>query len=200
MWEVLIKIAPSLRDEIEARNGKVVFRPDSGDPYHIICGYSDEEADGLELSPEEKDGCIRILDTQFGSKVNDKGYLELNPKVGLIYGDAITFERATKITNRLMEMGYASTSVVFGVGSFTYQYNTRDTFGLACKATSVVINGQRRAIEKDPITDSGEKKSAKGLLHVGQHPDGSYRLTQDVTEEMEKRGHLKVVFENGNLI
>ena len=62
--------------------------------------------------------------------------------------------------------GFASTNVVLGIGSFTYQYNTRDTFGFAMKATYGEVNGEGRAIFKDPITDDGTKKSAKGLMKI----------------------------------
>lgn len=47
--------------------------------------------------------------------------------MGLIYGDSITLARADEIMRRL-KLVSASSNVVFGVGSFTYQYNTRDTW------------------------------------------------------------------------
>ena len=55
---------------------------------------------------------------------------------------------------------------MFGIGSFTYQYNTRDTFGWAVKATYGSVNHQPLEIYKAPKTDSGAKKSAKGLIAV----------------------------------
>jgi nicotinamide phosphoribosyltransferase len=57
--------------------------------------------------------------------------------------------------------GFASNNLVFGIGSFTYNYLTRDTFGFAVKATWGQVNGVGRELFKDPITDSGVKKSAK---------------------------------------
>ena len=73
----------------------------------------------------------------------------------------ITIDRAEEICTRLEAKGFASTNIVLGVGSFTYQFNTRDTFGFAMKATYVELNGEGREIFKDPITDDGVKKSAK---------------------------------------
>ena len=64
------------------------------------------------------------------------------------------------------------------------------------KATSVVVNGERREIFKDPITDDGVKKSAKGLVRVDEL-DGEYILVDQVSEEEEKKGSLEIIYENG---
>ncbi len=101
---------------------------------------------------------------------------------------------------RLEEKGFASTNVVFGVGSYSLGYATRDNQGGAVKATYVVVNGVGREIFKDPVTDRGLKKSAKGLLHVYLDENGEYRLKDQCTVEEEKTGELKVIFENGYLI
>ena len=67
------------------------------------------------------------------------------------------------------------------------------------KATSGVVNGERRDIFKSPKTDSGTKKSAKGLLRV-EKENGHYVLYDQQTSEQENQGELEVVFEDGNLI
>lgn len=38
LWKLLTFILPRLKDEIMARDGKLVIRPDSGDPVDILCG------------------------------------------------------------------------------------------------------------------------------------------------------------------
>lgn len=38
LWKVLTDYLPRLKEEIVSREGKVVIRPDSGDPVDIICG------------------------------------------------------------------------------------------------------------------------------------------------------------------
>jgi hypothetical protein len=87
---------------------------------------------------------------------------------------------------------------VLGIGSFTYQYNTRDTFGFAMKATYVEVNGEGREIFKDPITDDGTKKSATGLLFVGRGDNsGELRLFDKVTWETESKGQLKTLYRDG---
>ena len=89
--------------------------------------------------------------------------------------------------------------MVFGIGSFTYQYNTRDTFGLAMKATYVEVNGEGREIFKNPVTDDGTKKSATGLLQVKME-NNRYTLFDKVSWGQEKDSELKTVFKNGKLI
>ena len=184
-----------LRDIIMAREGKVVVRPDSGNPVDIICG------DNLAKSgSSECKGALQLLWEIFGGTVNAAGYKVLDPHIGLIYGDAITVDRASLILQLMQEAGFASSNIVFGVGSYTYQYVTRDTFGFAMKATSCVVNGERRAIFKDPVTasESQTKKSARGLLRVDYlKDDGELHVEEDVCEVVERKGHLETVYENG---
>ncbi|MXO06367.1 nicotinate phosphoribosyltransferase [Flavobacterium sp. HBTb2-11-1] len=193
LWKVLTDYLPRLREDIVSREGKVVIRPDSGDPVDIICGNPNGKTE------QEKKGVIELLWDVFGGTTNAKGFKELVPQIGAIYGDSITVARATQICERLKEKGFASTNVVLGIGSFTYQYNTRDTFGFAMKATYGEVNGEGRAIFKDPITDDGTKKSAKGLMKIDLI-DGKYHLTDNVSWEEEKQGELKEVFRDGKLL
>ncbi|MCD0475006.1 nicotinate phosphoribosyltransferase [Flavobacterium sp. EDS] len=193
LWKVLTDYLPRLKDEIISREGKVVIRPDSGDPVDIICGNPNGKTE------EEKKGVIELIWDVFGGTTNSKGYKELVPQIGAIYGDSITVARATQICERLKSKGFASTNVVLGIGSFTYQYNTRDTFGFAMKATYGEVNGEGRAIFKDPITDDGTKKSAKGLMKIDL-VDGVYHLTDNVSWEEERKGELKEVFRDGKLL
>lgn len=190
-------ILDRLKQDILARDGKLVIRPDSGDPADIICGTARTvNPDGTD---EEK-GAIELLWELFGGTVNDKGFKELDPHIGLIYGDSITAERAVDIMVRLADKGFASTNVVFGVGSFTYQYNTRDTFGSAMKATWVVVKGIAKNIMKNPKTDNGLKKSATGRLAVHNQMNGKMVLTEKATPEQEETSLLQPVWENGQFV
>ena len=199
-WQVLTVFAKALKDTILNRQpnalgiAKVVFRPDSGDPVKIICG----DPDAPIGSPAYK-GAVECLWDIFGGTTTDKGYKQLHERVGLIYGDSITLARAQAILAGLEAKGYASSNLVFGIGSFTYQYNTRDSFGFAMKATWGQVNGVGRELFKDPITDSGTKKSAKGLLRI-EATDHGFELQDQQTPEQETQGALEVVFENGALV
>ena len=193
LWQVLTDYLPQLKEEIATREGKVVIRPDSGDPVDIICGNPKGKSEA------EIKGVIELLWDTFGGTTNDKGYKELIPQIGAIYGDSITLERATQICERLKAKGFASTNVVLGIGSYTYQYNTRDTFGFAMKATYGEVEGEGREIFKDPITDDGTKKSAKGLMQV-KLANGKYILTDQVSWEEEADSEFKEVFRDGKLL
>lgn len=248
-FKVVTEYATALREDILNRQpnalglAKVVFRPDSGKPEHIIAGYRidprnfaneqqvysaydytslycevvnvqyevvniqgryfklSQGVDGRvgcaeEISRAEAIGAVECLAEVFGTTLTAKGYKQLHERVGLIYGDSITLAIAKDTLQRLKEKGYASTNVVFGVGSYTCQYLTRDSMGFAVKATSTVVNGERFALSKDPVTDDGTKKSAKGLLRVDL-VDGEYVLTDNCTEEQEAGGELEVLFEDG---
>lgn len=187
-WKVLTNTLPELKETIMKRDGKLVIRPDSGDPVKIICGDSDYEFD----CPERR-GAVELLWEVFGGTINSKGYKQLDSHIGLIYGDSITYERCVAICEGLKKKGFASTNVVFGIGSYTYQYVTRDTLGFAMKATHGVINGRTAELYKAPATDDGTKNSARGLLRV----NADLSLSQSVTADEERTGELKVVFENG---
>ncbi|HAU8263215.1 TPA: nicotinate phosphoribosyltransferase [Kluyvera intermedia] len=197
-WRVITEYTRELKQIILAREGRVVFRPDSGDPVEILCGTGADDDTCGDRSPEEK-GSVEVLWEIFGGTVNEKGYKVLDPHVGLIYGDSITLARADEILRRLEAKGFASSNVVFGVGSFTYQYNTRDTFGFAMKATWGAVNGEGRMIFKEPKTDSGLKRSARGLLRVERDAQGELQLHDEQTWEQEKTGELKTRFLDGKL-
>ncbi len=198
-WDVIGRVVPALKDKILARKGgavgdKVVIRPDSGDPVLIVSG----DPNGKTVL--ERKGAIEALWDIFGGTVTPQGYKVLDSHIGLIYGDAITRERAQQILSNLKEKGFASTNVVFGIGSFTYQYNTRDTFGFALKSTLCVINGKEKFIFKDPKTDSGIKKSQKGRVAVFKDGD-SFSFTDGHSLNEDIKGDLlREVFRDGKLL
>ena len=158
-WAVITKLLPRLKTDIMSRDGKLVIRPDSGDPIKIICGDRDQP-----FGTPAYWGTIKLLGDIFGTTTNSKGFRVLDPHIGLIYGDSITLERAELIYAGLARNEFASSNVVLGIGSYTYQATTRDVWGFAMKATAVIINGNEIAIFKDPKTDDGIKKSFRGFL------------------------------------
>jgi nicotinamide phosphoribosyltransferase len=270
-WKVITEYVPALKNEILLRDGKLVIRPDSGDPADIICGtarihskfpdyvmtiddlkvyatdmlYEEvaEETDHGEcgdayrtgyfafkgnvweikielewnrydkqyyyidgcdlfsceiakLTPEQK-GAIECLYETFGGTRTEKGYTELDSHIGLIYGDSITLDRCRDICKRLEAKGFASTNVVFGIGSFTYQYTTRDTYGFAVKATYAEVDGEPREIFKKPKTDDGMKTSAKGLTAVFRNSNGDFILKDQANWHDVNNCELRTVFEDG---
>jgi nicotinamide phosphoribosyltransferase len=225
-------IVATLKDKILARDGKVVIRPDSGDPVKIVTGYTEDEIirkdgkiyikltigdkyiaqcqyKGDELTELEVKGMVQCLWEIFGGTESTTGYKLLDSHIGAIYGDSITLERAEQICQRLADKGFASTNVVFGIGSFTYQgavtrdaIVTRDTHMFAVKSTygEVLKDGQRVGVEifKDPKTDSGMKKSAKGLTAVYEQ-DGEFILKDQATWDEVKNCAFVQVFSDGKI-
>lgn len=195
LWKVLTEILPALKERIMGRDGKLVIRPDSGDPVDIICGCRSAPAG----SPAHN-GVIRLLWETFGGTTTSTGHRLLDSHIGCIYGDSITRERAAAICSRLDEAGFASANMVFGIGSYTYQYVTRDTFCFAMKATWVEIDGVGHDIFKTPITDNGVKNSAKGRLAVARDGSGKLSLIEGATLAQEAASLLRPVWRDGKFI
>ena len=207
-WKVITEYLPRLKDSIMNRNGRLVIRPDSGDPVKIIAGYTAEEVrsyyEGFgmepitEILPEyEIKGAYECLLDLFGYTVSEKGYKVLDIHIGMIYGDSITLERQKEIYRRLEAKGICASNLVLGVGSYTYQYKTRDCLGFAMKATWCQINGEGKEIFKHPKTDDGTKNSLKGLIMVDKDGNGRYVARDRASKEMESGGCLETVFEDG---
>ena len=202
-WKVMSEYTVALKEEILARDGRVVFRPDSGDPVDIICGYEKYEYHSMitgDVVTSKVKGAYELLWDIFGGTINDKGFKVLNPKVGIIYGDSITLERQKEIYKRLEEKGFCASNLVLGVGSYTYQYKSRDSLGFAMKATWCQINGQEVEIFKQPKTDDGTKNSLKGL--IGVYYDDYMQLTayDQADKSIEEKGELITIFEDGKLV
>jgi nicotinamide phosphoribosyltransferase len=191
LWNVISGILPKIKDRIMSRDGKLVIRPDSGDPVNILCG--DPEAEKGSLAHK---GVVEALWDLFGGTVNEQGFKQLDPHIGVIYGDAITYDRAEKICHNLINKNFSSANVVLGVGSYTYQYVTRDTLGFAMKSTWAKVDGKDTPLFKKPITDTGEKFSAKGRLSVVRE-DGDLKLIQEATPEQEAESLLTPVWKDG---
>jgi nicotinamide phosphoribosyltransferase len=256
LWKLITEYLPQLKEEILTRDGKLVIRPDSGNPVDIICGdawrvqgftegvlnkvgengivlnYTDNKYykvklnDNYEVIGEEttdvtsvNKGVIELLWDIFGGTVNEQGYKVLDSHIGAIYGDSITLDTAKEICERLKAKGFASTNVVLGIGSYSMGYATRDNQGGAVKSTYVEIKKScdcekndckkdncpqyitaAREIFKDPITDDGTKKSAKGLIAVYKNDVGDYYLVDQVSWKEVENCELQTVYLNGKLV
>jgi len=221
LWKLITEYLPANKEAIMARDGKLVIRPDSGDPVDIICGanviktnaHHDNDVVAylggvVEVNPTDEylnkpevKGVIELLWDIFGGTINEQGYKVLDPHIGAIYGDSITLDRQIEIYKRLEAKGFAVTNIVLGVGSFTYQMNTRDTLGFAAKGAwfEVDENGSKVGynIYKDPVTDDGTKKSLKGLITVWPDEKVGYYVQSECTFEEESQGVLQTIYENG---
>ena len=192
-WNLVCKILPKCRKEIEEHNGCLLVRGDSGDPVDVVTKT------------------VFQLGELFGYSVNSKGYKVLNPKVKAIYGDSITVTRAAQIYEILYKNGWAASNVALGVGSFSMQCLegengklnpfTRDTFGIAIKATHIVMHdGSEYFVFKNP-KEGGFKKSHKGCCLVVN--DGGELICNDqhkFKDTYSILNKLEVVFKDGKMV
>ncbi len=176
---------------------KVVFRPDSSPktPLEVIVG--DKEA---PTGSAEYKGSLELLWENFGGGYNSKGLRLINPKVGLIYGEAIDIDMQEAIYKTMFEMGFCVSNILLGTGSWGFlDRSSRDSYNIAIKGTHSIVDGEEVSMQKTPKTAMGSKKSAKGLLRV-ENENGKFVLYDQQTPEQEQQGLLDTVFLNGKLV
>ena len=191
----------SIQDSIE----KIEHFPFSSPTPEVFCmnGRYYDIRSGFNISSEnqiqkyEAIGTVAMLWEIFGGYINDKHFKVLDDHIGMIYGDGITYARAKEIFERLSYKGFASSNVVFGIGSYTLNMISRDDLGCAIKATHATYNGEEISLYKNPKTDSA-KKSAKGYLFVHE-TDNGLELESDVSFEKQDSDDnmLKLLFRDG---
>jgi len=166
-----------LKDQILSRSGKLVVRPDSGDP------------------PTVAVETLEILWKRFGGTTNAKGFRVLNPKVGVIYGDGINYQSINTILQRMTDAKFATSNIVFGMGGALLQQCNRDTFKFAIKCSAIHRDMQWQPVFKQPKTDSG-KNSKQGRLELIQ-TDGEFKTVPmgstkslNLLSEVFRRGRL----------
>jgi nicotinamide phosphoribosyltransferase len=170
--------------------------------YYYVDGSDIISHEEVELTAEQK-GTLQCLWDTFGGEMvtgsNGKQYRAIDGHVKIIYGEAISLEMQVKIYNRMEELGWSVSNVLFGVGSWAFLFNSsRDSYGIAMKATNSVVDGTQIEMSKSPKTSSF-KKSAKGRLRV-EFEDGKFVLYDQQTVEQEKQGLLEVVFRNSKMV
>jgi len=173
-----------LKEKIRTRKGRLVVRPDSGDPPVIVPQL-------LELLMEafKED----VLET---TGADGKKYKLLPPYIRLIQGDGISYETLGEILKAVAEKGYAADNLVFGSGGALLQKLHRDTQKCAFKCSEITDSkGQTTKVYKDPITDKG-KQSKKGKLTLEPGPDGKLITKTEGTGDPSK-DILIEVFRNG---
>lgn len=185
----------SLREKIIKREGRLVIRPDSGDPVQTLKAI------------------FAVLWDEFGIGTNDKGFKVLHSNIRVIQGDGVNFESIKDILDMLVEEKYSVENIAFGMGGALLQKVDRDTQKFAFKCSSIVINGEEIDVRKNPIeiNELGErvtsfKKSKAGRLKLIQDDsfDGAgndspnYHTNEHSTDEVGDC--LIPVFENGTLL
>ena len=179
LWHALDNLwGGALREEVIDNGGTLVIRPDSGDPVKVV-------TETLE----------RLMN-KFGARVNRKGYRVLPDYLRVIQGDGIDPDSIAKILAAMKAKGQSADNIAFGMGGALLQKVNRDTQRFAMKASAICIEGQWKAIYKDPVTDPGKRSKAGRLALV---EEGGRLVT--VRQEAAADGNrLLEVFRNGDLL
>lgn len=172
---------PGFKEAILERDGKFVVRPDSGDPV------------------EQMVTLCRKLWAIFGGTVNEKGFRELDPHVGLLWGDGINTRGIEEILEACMAAGFCASNFVFGMGGGLLQKVSRDTLDVAFKCSAQLRDGEWVDIQKDPLDHT--KKSKKGRLQLEHNKHGWFTTTYHGQNGNPDNGAnlLKTVFLDGKL-
>ncbi len=166
------------RSQILTRDGKTVFRPDSGEPVSTTLRV------------------LELLDSVFGSQKNTKGYRVLHPKIGMLWGDGIDYNGIRNILHAMSSAGWAAENIVFGMGGGLLQKVNRDTQRFAIKSSAQCRNGEWYDVFKQPKDIS--KASKKGIQYLYKNGAGEFYTTN--VEESGQKDYLETVFIDGELI
>ena len=168
-----------LREQVLARDGLLVLRPDSGDPVQVL----------LRLLP--------MLAERFGSTRNHVGYRTLDPKIRLLWGDGIGLESVERILGDILAAGWSAANLIFGMGGALLQKVNRDTQNFAFKCSAAIVDGELRDVFKEPVTDPGKDskrgklalvRTARGLETV--HCPGNCEMKGDLLEPVFRNGEV----------
>jgi nicotinamide phosphoribosyltransferase len=173
---------PEIVELIKNRNGRVVFRPDSGDPLTNILKYLD------------------VLGGIFGYSVNRKGYKLLNHNVGLIQGDGMDEESIPALYRDVVKAGWSADNFVTGSGGGLLQVGlSRDTNRWAIKPSYNEFGDEKLNVRKIPKTDM-TKASKAGLMKLTPIGHEYMTITSAEMDEPSFVSYLdcfETVLENG---
>ncbi len=169
-----------LKDQVLARDGVLVLRPDSGEP--------------TETLPR----MFEILGERFGYETNAKGYKVLHPKIRSIQGDAIYFHTLDPILAAVTDAKWSADNLAFGSGGGLLQKLDRDTERFALKCSAARIGFEWFDVFKKPVTDP-TKGSKKGRLILFKDGNGQYQ-TRPADNVDVPENHMVEVFRDGQLL
>ncbi|MGH8429185.1 MAG: nicotinate phosphoribosyltransferase [Solimonas sp.] len=180
VWNAVDRIVgEQLKAQIEGTGGRVVIRPDSGDPIAVLPRL------------------IEHLMAKFGFRVNARGYRVLPDYIRVIQGDGIDLDSLPRILEALKMRGLSTENTAFGMGGGLLQKIDRDTMRWAMKASQVIVNGEARDVFKAPVTDMAKRSKAGRWAVTGAA--GGYEGVR--VEDLGGRENLlRPVFRDGQLL
>ena|ERR1035437_333939 len=181
---VIKEYLPALKAEIMARDGTIVIRPDSP-------RSKDDSAAAQVLWLANSLGGI------FGYKVNNKGYMVLEPHIGLIYGDGLSVDEIKECIKTLVLAGWSAETCVYGMGGGLLQKHNRDTQRSAFKCSAQKRDGKWINVSKKPLDPTKVSKAGRLKLVWNEGAHGKTLIT--VQESDPRPDVLVTVFENGKV-
>ena len=170
----------TLKDTIMNLEGKLVVRPDSGNPV---------------TTPVK---VLNALWSIFGGTINSKGYKVLNPKVGVIQGDGMNLQSIGELVEAVITAGFSVDNIAFGMGGGLLQAHTRDDQRFAMKASALMINEKWHDVSKNPATDP-TKASRAGVLAVVEREGEIVTIREDELRDGEEN-MLNLVYQEGSYL
>lgn len=183
IWKA-IEMWGTLNEQIIAKGGTLVIRPDSGDPMTV------------PVKVIEK--CMEV----FGYTTNSKGFRVLPPHIRVIQGDGIYINTIGTLIDNILAAKLSIENIAFGMGGGLLQDVTRDTYKYAMKASSRKDTaGNWHDVFKDPIDDHGKmsKKGRLGLVYECGLGSCGYR-TMPREFALERGNLLRPVYSPGKLL
>ena len=166
----------TLKDAVLARDGVLVIRPDSGDPWKNLRQT------------------LAVLSRNIGCEENAKGYRVLHPKVRLIQGDGVDPAAIERLLGLLTSDGWSADNLAFGMGGGLLQKVDRDTCECAFKCSWAEVDGTGRDVYKL----APGKRSKRGRLGLIRDDSGALRTVPEA--QAGTADELITVFENGALV
>ena len=176
------KIGKDLRFDVDlflnrAIGNKIVLRPDSGDPVTTTLD------------------CLNLVNSYFPSTLNEKGYKELPPEIGILWGDGIDYKQMRNILFAMKNNKWSASNIVFGMGGGLHSSVNRDTQRNAFKSSAQYRNGKWFDIYKRPLDVT--KTSKKGRFSLIKE-EGTF-VTIAIDELEGRKDYLETVFKNGKI-
>ena len=171
------------RKELIARkNISIVNRPDSGELEDVLPAV------------------LGIMARGFGTSRNSKGQHVINLGAKVLQGDGMNENTHMEPFKIAATLGIAPDSVITAAGGGMATGDLdRDTNKWAMKCSEQVIEGERIAIYKDPVTDPG-KVSKKGRFSVLRDEDGTFHTGNRVNDHEDAGDLLQPVFRHGEVV
>jgi nicotinamide phosphoribosyltransferase len=171
----------NLKELVQNSGTTIVIRPDSGEPVEVVTEV------------------LRLLDGEFGSTVNDKGYKVLN-NVRVIQGDGIDLDMIKALLEATMAEGFSIDNLAFGMGGGLLQHVNRDTQKFAMKCSSILIGESWFDVKKNPVTDKHKASKAGRIAPTRFGDDGEEWSVMNLDKDPALESCAELVYLDGEVV